>query len=60
MTDETPCNRCNYSRITKDAEEAGEDVELRNESGLVVVYVDDKRVASFMELPDRCCCGVEE
>ncbi len=60
MSDLTPCNRCTYSRITKQAEQAGQDVELRNQDGLLVVHVDGKWKASFMELPDRCCCGQEQ
>ena len=60
MSDLTPCNRCTYSRITKAAEQARQDVELRNQDGLMVVYVGGKWIAWFMELPDRCCCGREQ
>jgi hypothetical protein len=57
MPERTPCNRCTYSRITKEAEAAGQDVELRNQDGLIVVYVGGKWAASFMELPARCACS---
>jgi len=67
MSELTLCNYCSLRRIKTQARKDGKRVkvtaalyegELRKfvVQGGVDVFVDGKKVAWFMELPNHCCC----
>lgn len=57
MSELTRCNRCTLNDIYRRHPDA--QIELRrnkDEMGWWGVYVDEQRVASFLELTPKCAC----
>lgn len=57
MSELTPCNYCELTRIRRRAQRAGQAIKLEvGEHGWTDVLVDGVRVASMMKVTEWCCC----